>query len=64
MLRTLLNSGANMNLYGNPRVSPPYIAIQKGHCNDNEVNICEQIEQTEEKPLSIVARRNVRKKSV
>lgn len=50
-----------MNVYDNPIVSPLYIARQKGHCNDSEVNLCEQIEQTEEKPLSIVARRNVRK---
>ena len=50
MMRILLNSSANVNSY------------KKGHCNDSEINLCEQVERAEETPLSIVARRNVRKK--
>nr|XP_022287363.1 uncharacterized protein LOC111100064 [Crassostrea virginica]XP_022287364.1 uncharacterized protein LOC111100064 [Crassostrea virginica]XP_022287365.1 uncharacterized protein LOC111100064 [Crassostrea virginica]XP_022287366.1 uncharacterized protein LOC111100064 [Crassostrea virginica]XP_022287367.1 uncharacterized protein LOC111100064 [Crassostrea virginica]XP_022287368.1 uncharacterized protein LOC111100064 [Crassostrea virginica]XP_022287369.1 uncharacterized protein LOC111100064 [Crasso len=50
MMWILLNSSANVNSY------------KKGQCNDSEINLCEQVEQTEETPLSIVARRNMRKK--
>ena len=62
MMCILLNSSANVNSYNNPRVSALYTAREIGQCNDSEINLCVQVEQNEDTPLSIVARRNVRKK--
>ena len=39
-------------------------ATQKGHCNDSEVNLCEQSDQIEEKPLSVVVRRMCAKRKL
>ena len=52
MMRILLNSSANVNSY------------KKVQCNDSEINLYEQVEQTEETPLSIVARKNMCKKKL